>query len=426
MAGPTPELRPKFSPFSRTIRIATDLAAISERGEEADPRALGSSRDAIERIWRAAESCYRTGQHPALQLCIYRDGRVALQRAIGHRSGNAPGDLVDAPPQPVRLDTPFVIYSASKGVTSLLTLKLDEIGAIHLEDRVCDYVPPFGKHGKEGITIRHVLTHRSGIPLLPPDADFESDPEGAFQALCELRPQSRPGRQIAYHAGSGGYVLAELVRAATGSDIRAALRRHIADPLGLDWMSYGVAARDLDRVALDAVTGPPVVPPVSWMLRRALGAPVEEIVRIGNQPGFRQMISPSANIVTTAEELARVYACAALDGELDGVRVFEPRTLRRAVSEQSYYEFDPVLGAPLRWGLGLMLGDRVSMFGINTERAFGHLGFTNILAWGDPERRLGVAILNSGKPVVSLGVARLANLVLQIGRAFPRARGDAA
>jgi CubicO group peptidase (beta-lactamase class C family) len=68
-----------------------------------------------------------------------------------------------------------------------------------------------------------------------------------------------------------------------------------------------------------------------------------------------------------------------------------------------------------------MLGGPVSLFGFDTPRAFGHLGFTNIFSWADPDRELAVGLLTSGKPFLSLDVARLLMLLREIGRAFPRA-----
>jgi CubicO group peptidase (beta-lactamase class C family) len=162
------------------------------------------------------------------------------------------------------------------------------------------------------------------------------------------------------------------------------------------------------------------LPPLSWLLERALGDSAPGVVRTANGAAFRTAIVPAGNVVTTAEELSRFYMCLASGGELDGVRVFEPKTIRRATSEQSYYEIDLTLGAPSRWGLGIMLGGPLSLFGLATPQAFGHLGFTNMLGWADPERRLGVAILNSGKPVVSLGFIPLMNLVMQVSRTFSR------
>jgi CubicO group peptidase (beta-lactamase class C family) len=413
-------MKKPFGPFSRLCRVPDDLASVTTRGAEADPSVAGLSADDVERLWHAVEAVYRTGLHPALQVCIRYDDHPVLHRAIGYAHGNGPDDPPQAPKTPVTLDTPFVLYSASKAVTAFLVLKLDEIGVLHIEDRVADYVPEFGRHGKDLVTIRHVLTHRAGIPTLPAGADFLKDPKRALEQLCDERPQSRPGSRLAYHATSGGYLLGAVIERATGESPRAALRKHVGDPLGLRWMSYGVRPEDVDRVADDAFTGPPVLPPLSWLLERALGDSAPGVVRTANGAAFRTAVVPAGNVVTTAEELSRFYMCLASGGELDEARVFESKTIRRATSEQSYYEIDLTLGAPSRWGLGVMLGGPLSLFGLATPGAFGHLGFTNILGWADPERRLGVAILNSGKPVVSLGFIPLMNLVMQVSRTFRR------
>jgi CubicO group peptidase (beta-lactamase class C family) len=413
-------VRKPFGPFSRLCHVPDDLESVTTRGEEVEPSAVDLSRDDVERLWQAVEAVYRTGLHPALQVCIRCEDQTVLDRAIGYARGNGPDDAPQAPKTPISLDAPFILYSASKAITAFLVLKLDEVGALHIEDRVVDYIPEFGRHGKDLITIRHVLTHRAGIPSVPKAADFLNDPEHALERLCAERPQSRPGSRLAYHATSGGYVLGAVIKRATGESPRVALRKLIAEPLGLRWMNYGVRAEDVDRVVDDAFTGPPVLPPLSWLLERALGDSAPGVVRTANGTAFRTAVVPAGNVVTTARELSRLYMCLANGGALDGAHVFEQKTIRRATSEQSYYEIDLTLGAPARWGLGLMLGGPLSLFGFATPQAFGHLGFTNILGWADPERRIGVAILNSGKPVVSLGFIPLTNLIMQLSRTFRR------
>jgi CubicO group peptidase (beta-lactamase class C family) len=174
-------------------------------------------------------------------------------------------------------------------------------------------------------------------------------------------------------------------------------------------------------VAVNAFTGPPVPPTFSKLLRRALGAGVREAMELSNDPRFLRGIVPSANIVSTAEELSAFYECLLDGGAMNGVRVFDPRTVHHATSEQSYREIDLTLGLPIRYGLGPMLGDDpVGLFGPRTGRAFGHIGFTNIWSWADPERALAVALLTSGKPVLSLHLVRLLQLIVEINRAFPR------
>jgi CubicO group peptidase (beta-lactamase class C family) len=97
--------------------------------------------------------------------------------------------------------------------------------------------------------------------------------------------------------------------------------------------------------------------------------------------------------------------------------------VRRATAERSYFEIDLTLGLPLRYGLGFMLGSRwLSLFGHDTDHAFGHLGFTNVIAWADPERELSAALVTSGKPFLDIEVLRFYQCVTAIGREIPKRR----
>ncbi len=404
--------------------IPRDLGEVTCIGEEASPRQARTTRADLDRLWGRIQALYRTGVYPGLQVCIRRRGHVVLHRSLGHASGNAPDDPADMPKTPMGLDTPINIFSASKAVTAMVIHKLGEEGVIHVDDRVCDYIPEFRRHGKSRITIRHLLGHRAGIPNLPPEAmdlDLLSQPERVNRILCDARVQTRPGRLLAYHAISGGFVLAEVVRRTTGRDIRQVMREKIADPLGCRWMNYGVAPAELDRVARGALTGPPVGPPLSTLLRRALGVELDELVELAGDPRFLTGIIPSGNVITTAEELTSFYQCLLDEGEYAGVRVFDPRTVRRATSEDSIWELDLTLGVPLRYGLGFMLGGkRFSLFGTDNPHAFGHVGFTNTFSWADPERQLSVAFLATGMPVLSLHAIRLVQFLGEINDVFPK------
>jgi CubicO group peptidase (beta-lactamase class C family) len=424
LLDPIPWLGLPLRPWKRLCRVPADLEAVTTRGDETPPHEVGLEPDAVERIWEKATALYRTGLHPALQVCVRRHGAVVLDRAIGHASGNAPGDPPDAPKTLADLDTPFRIYSASKAVTAMVIHKLDDLGVLHVDDRVSDYLPAFAGGARGKITIAHVLCHRSGIPLLPPEAmdlDLLARPDDIVELLVRAPLRGRPGRQLAYHAVTGGFVLGALVRAATGDDIRTVLRKEIREPLGLRWLDYGVAAEDAPRVAVDALTGLPPPPPLAQILERALGAPIERVLELAHDPRFLSGILPAANVVTNARDLCTFFECLRNEGALGGVRVFEPRTVHRATSEQSFWEIDFTLGIPLRYGLGFMLGgDLFSLFGLDTSQAFGHLGLTNVVAWADPERSLSAAVVTSGKPFLDVEVVRLYQLLLAIGRELPK------
>ncbi|MBW2315740.1 MAG: beta-lactamase family protein [Deltaproteobacteria bacterium] len=410
-------------PFKALCPIPDDLDAVTSIGPESDPADADTTHHAVDSVFDATRKLYATGLYPAVQVCIRRRGVMVLNRALGFASGGGPGSA-ESERTPVTTETPFRIYSASKAITAMVVHLLDDRGVLHIDDRVCDYLPEFRRPDKEQITLAHVLAHRAGIANVPPgvmELDLLSQPEEIIRLIADIPLRTRPGRRLAYHAVTGGFVLGEVVRRAVGQDIRHVLRKEIAEPMGLRWTSYGVPALDVNRVAEDAVTGMKPFPGLSPLFKRALGVGFEEAVTMASDPRFMAGIAPSANGVSTAEELCAFYQCLLDDGEHAGKKIFEPRTVHRATVEQSYWEIDLTLGAPLRYGLGFMLGQQpVSLFGWDAPHAFGHLGFTNIFSWADPERDLSAAIVTSGKPFMNVEMLRLLSLIFTIGRVFPK------
>jgi CubicO group peptidase (beta-lactamase class C family) len=414
-------------PCIRRARVPRDLAAITtgHASSEPDARAVGVAPGGVARIWQAVERLYASGIHPAIQLCLRRHGRVLIDRAIGHATGNGPDDPLEQPKVLVTPDTPFCSLSASKAVTAMVVHYLDQENVIRLDDPICEYIPEFAAHGKQWVTIRHVLAHRAGIPNLPPEVmrlERLDELDEVMDILCEAEPVARAGRQLAYHAVTGGFILGELVRRVTGRSIRDVLDDAIRRPLGFRWLSYGVAHEDVSSVATNYVTGPPVLPPFSYLFRRGLGLGFHEAVAMANDARFLTGLVPAANVVANANEFSRFYQLLLDGGTLDGVRVFDPRTIRRATSEQSYLEFDFTLGLPFRYGMGFMLGaEWLSLYGPDTPHAFGHLGFTNVICWADPERGLAAALMTSGKPFIYPELYYLFEVLRQIGLACPKA-----
>ena len=406
------------------VRTPKDLDAVTTPAAEVEPESVDLDRETVERIWEGAVDLYRSGVHPGLSLCVRRHGSVVLDRAIGHARGNGPDDPEDAPKTPMTPETPACIFSASKAVTAMVVHKLDERGRLHIGDRVSEYIPEYAQNGKEGTTIAHVLGHRAGIASMPKNAltlDSLDDWDRIVRLICESKPSIRPGRLLAYHAVSGGYILGEIVRRVTGKSIRDVLAEEFLDPLGFRWGNCGVAPADVDEVAPSYVTGPPVLPPLSTLVKRVLGAPIDEVVELSNDPRFLTALVPSANVITTANELSRFFEIFRVGGELDGVRVMEERTIRRALTEQSHLEIDFSLLFPTRFSYGLMLGAKVlSLYGRDTDLAFGHLGLINIMGWADPERAISVGLINTGKAIVYPELPRFYGLMQRISSSIPK------
>jgi CubicO group peptidase (beta-lactamase class C family) len=415
-------------PFIRRSRVPASLDAVTSRRAqaEADPRRLGIAPASVEAIWESIENLYRSGLHPAIAVCVRHRGEVLLDRAIGHVVGNGPDDPPDAPQVVVRPDSPFCVFSASKAMTAMLIHLLDQRRLIHLDDPVSEYLPEFAIHTKQWITIRHVLIHRAGIPTPPREMmtlDRLADPDGIMRILCSLPQTWRPGRQLAYHAVTGGFILGEIVHRVTGKTIRAFLEEEIRRPLGMQWMSYGAEGKDVDQIARNYFTGPPPIPPLHFLLGRALGIDFRTVIEMSNDPRFYKGIIPSGNVVASADDVSRFYQLLLDGGVLDGVRVFEPRTIRRAVAEQSYLEIDFTLTLPFRYSMGFMLGGEwLSIYGPDTRYAFGHIGFTNVIGWADPEREVAAALLTSGKPLVYPEIYYVWNFMRLIARSCPKVR----
>ena len=382
------------------IRVPADLDAVTDvRGE--DPGGL--SPGAVDRIWDSARHWYSAGLQPAIQVCLRHNGRVVLNRAIGHAWGNGPEDRSDAERIAVRTSTPFCVYSAAKAITTTVVHMLVERGSFSLDDRVCDYLPGYTGHGKERTTLRHVMTHSAGVPFATgprPDLRRMNDSAYARAKLGELKPIHRPGLMHIYHGLTWGPLIREIVSAATGRNIREILATEILTPLGFRWTNYGVAEAEVPLVAPSHVTGRPLPAPIAAAMKTALGGSMQKIIRFSNSPMFLTSVVPSSSTVSTAEELARFAELLCRGGELDGVRVMRADTLRAATRECRRLRPDVATGLmPIRWGTGFMLGSkRFGPFGRGAEFAFGHTGLTNVAIWADPSRDLAVGIVSSGKP----------------------------
>ncbi|MEI7891530.1 MAG: serine hydrolase domain-containing protein [Myxococcales bacterium] len=412
--------------INKVISVPKNLSSVTTyaASEEVDPREVGMTRDGVEAIWRGVEKYYRTGVHPALSVCLRRKGQVVLKRAIGHARGNGPGDGPEVEKVLVTPETPIGQFSASKAVTAMLVHHLEQTGKIHLTDPVSWYIPEFGQHGKGDVTILHVLSHQSGFPQIPAgtDPNMLFDFDGALKMVCALKPTHPGGHDMSYHAVTGGFVLGELIKRVTGKSIQQYLHDTIQGPLGFRFFSYGVADEDYPKVAVNYETGLPILFPFSVIVRRALGRPFPEILRITNDPRFYQVVIPSANLVATADEMSQFFQLLLDGGERRGVRVFEPLTVRRATLEAGKMRIDSTMVLlPMRYSAGLMLGaSPFGMFGPDSERAFGHWGFIKSFSWADPARDISASILNTGKPFLGPHLVAHVQLLTLIGKHCPK------
>jgi CubicO group peptidase (beta-lactamase class C family) len=301
--------------------------------------------------------------------------------------------------RPWESDTLQLVFSTTKGATAVCALRLVERGLLDLDAPVAEYWPEFKVAGKEGIPVRWLLSHRSGLPVvdahLTPDDVFAWHP--VVSALAAERPLWEPGTAHGYHALTYGFLVGEVIRRVSGKTPGQLLADEVAGPLGLDlWI--GLPAPEEPRVSR-LIRAAPMVPPPGFdmstmpevarhmidafldpnsLTNRALT--LTEPPLDWNARAAHAAEIPAANGICSARSLARMYA--AVIGDVDGVRLLSPSTVQIATTEQSAGP-DRVLLISSRFGLGFMLHSAFSaMLG---PTSFGHSGAGGSLAFADPE-----------------------------------------
>ena len=376
----------------------------------------------VESFWADVLRVHDTGAHPALALCMRHRGQVVLDRVVGCVDPALPAEGHNrATPH-----TLFNLFSASKILTATVVHSLVEQGRLSLDERIADTLPAFGHGGKQAIRLHHLLHHNAGMPDMPTDLDPETalgDIPGVVERLAAMPLRSQPGTSVAYHPMSAWAVLSELIRHRIGRDLRSLAHELVSGPMGLSRFNFGVGEADLHRVARHVTVGVQGVPVMESIFRRTVGVPSAEAVRISNTPRFLQAILPSANVIATPRQTSAFMQMLLDGGVYGGTRILQPATAYRMVQDETPRAFDGTFGFPMRYGLGLMKGGRrFSLFGPFTRRAFGHLGFSNVLVYADPDRQLVVVLLNTGKPLLAWGMIPWAVLVQKIALRVPRRR----
>lgn len=365
----------------------------------ADPRSVGMRADKIAEASGLIDQLHASGKYPAIQVCVRRQGKVVLHKAVGRYRPIGDGDW-----KPAGLDTRFLIFSISKSITATALHVLLERGKLHVDDPVCWYIPEFAQNGKEHITLRHVLTHSAGIPMIfwHLHDDLIRDWDRIVGRICRQRPWHLPGRRTSYHIISGGYIIGEVIRRVDGRDVRRFLREEILEPLGFETFNFGIGPEWYERTArperVDRL--PPRV--VTDLISRVMDVDLVEALAVMGRPAVFESVIPAANIVGTAEETSRFFQMLLDGGELNGRRVLGEKQVRRATAEQMT-RTDFTLGlTQQRYSLGFMLGRKsteLNVFGRDTGHTFGHLGFSRQLGWADRARQIAAGFLTSGIPV---------------------------
>ncbi|MBK5293412.1 MAG: DUF1343 domain-containing protein [Acidobacteriia bacterium] len=365
----------------RTVLFAIAFASILLSGSPGD-------------LDEAVEESIRLKEIPGAVLWVGKLGaggkpEVLHSKAYGNRA------LVPAV-EPMTMDTMFDAASLTKVVaTTSCVMKLFEQGKIRLNDPVTRYLPEF-QGGKSEITVRHLLTHYSG---LRPDVDLKpawSGYETGIQLALIDKPVAGPGETFLY-SDINYLLLGEMVRRLSGKSLAEYARETVFDPLGMQDTMFQPPEGLLGRIA-----------PTERL--NGSGAPLRGVV---HDPTTRYMggIAGHAGLFTTAADLAKFAGMLLGEGASSGDRIFSAAVVRKFTTPQS--PADRMMIRGLGWDMDTRFtANRGELFPLG---GFGHTGFTGTSMWMDPVSRTYVILLtNSVHPRVIGPISSLRSKVATI------------
>ncbi|AKH85681.1 hypothetical protein AA958_29440 [Streptomyces sp. CNQ-509] len=336
-----------------------------------------------QRVQESLDRLVAQGRETGLQAAAYFQGELVADAAAGTADPAA-----DRPLTPATLIHSF---STAKGVTATLAHAVAARHGLDYDTPVAEYWPDFAAHGKERITLRHVLTHTAGVPHLPADTvpAHMTDWDAMCARIAGLTPLWEPGTAMGYHGWTFGWILGEVVRRVTGLPLSAALRSYVSGPLGVeDSLFFGLPGSEHHRTAtlVDGGWDAAIASlPDSAAIFTASPRPVAAGTELGNQKNYLSAHIPSAGTMTAAA-VARMYA--ALLTDTDGIHLLPASTAEEAARPAVSAE-DRMLGHPSPKTLGYFHG--ITWAG-GSPQSFGTTGSGGSAAFADPTHGIAFAL----------------------------------
>jgi CubicO group peptidase (beta-lactamase class C family) len=306
-------------------------------------------------------------------LTVYRDGRPVVDLWGG-----------DYDERSLQL-----VHSVSKVLTAVVVQTLVDEGRLDLDAPIAEVWPEFAKPSTKDITLRMVLTHRSGLPAVARPLTFQDLlGEEREHALEQQEPYWQPGTDHGYHGFTLGTFVDGVLRRSLGTSVNEVLQQKVAGPLGVDaWI--GLPPSELPRVSLITYDRPARTAvhrrPLEQLIIDGHFAETNADRQVFNSPELLTASWPAVNGVTQARALARIVAAAMQP--VDGVRLVSERGLGELTTRVSV-GMDRVLGVPSAFSTGLQLPfPQLPFLG---RGSFGHEAAGGSYAFGDSE--FGVAV----------------------------------
>ncbi|WP_314253623.1 serine hydrolase domain-containing protein [Streptomyces kutzneri] len=382
-------------------------------GEYADGGAGGGVGGTVAAGWEPVREEFAAfvaaePHSPEAQLVVHHRGRRVVDLWAGE---DTDGDTVSG------------VFSITKGAAHLVVALLVQDGVLDLERLVSSYWPEFTGDGKERLTLRQLLAHRSGLIGADEGFDYDEIADDALIAarLAAQKPFWEPGEAYGYHAFVIGALTGEVVRRATGRSIQELYEERVRAPYGLDlYMGLPASQQGRWKPVLEMLPTPAqraareAGGPLPRLLAVAFNAhrePPMDLVAHANHPKTRELGPASAGGIGSARGVAGLYAAAI--GVVDGrAPLLAPDTAAEFARLHTPGP-DAVTAEPDHFGLGFAQQPAVGPGAFGHSGAAGAQGFADPvtgIAYGYTRRRFGFpggrAPENDRLTAAVLGVAR--------------------
>ncbi|MGD9601514.1 MAG: serine hydrolase domain-containing protein [Gammaproteobacteria bacterium] len=371
--------------------------------------ALGIDPGRLQRVPARIEADITARRYDGAAIAISRRGESVLRSVHGY--ADRQGD------RRLAFDDVFASFSTGKQFANVVVLKLIERGDLHLAMHVGEVLPAFRSRGMCGITLFHLLTHTSGIlsaiPAVPLDVLVSIEKLTAH--IAGQRPESPPGERVNYSIIAAHAVMAAMVCKVDGGRRRFAqiLDEELFAPLGMTQTSLGPRADLVARLC----------PVVARYDEPGMFHP-QEVAGIGQVLLIDGAEIPAGGYLTTLDDLHRFTCMLANGGELDGVRILSPRTLRYCAQNHTgerpngLFDYTRDLRGwapfPASIGIGFFVrGHAVQpgpMSNFSSPETFCGWGAGSTCFWVDPRERLAFSFLSTGLMEESYHIERLQRL----------------
>lgn len=347
-----------------------------------------------------------SGLRPTLQIAVDWRGRRVFEKATGAGA---------------TVDSTYVLWSSTKPFIAVALLQLVEAGHLELDTKVATVIPEFGAHGKDKVTVAHLLTHRGGFPDTTPEAanglaKLWPSWDASLRFVCDMKLLWEPGADRGYHPSSAWFIVGELVQRLDDRPLPDSLRARVLDPLGIPRDGFALG-RPQDLAA----------PPLEVRTRDAKGAPPQSQADLWNDPRTRGAVIPGAGGIARARSLTAFYRALLDGGRGANGRILSPETVQMMTFPHVVGFRDRTFLRDIPWGLGVHLKHVLPSLDDCGTRAtpgtFGHGGhFLVNTGFADPGRDLAVAILSNGLSEPRAGMAAVTALSDAVHAAIDRAR----